>query len=219
MQMSKGRSWISLALAAGVLAGCGSDKKNEEEASPEQAVHIVQPGAPGKASRELTREQAKEAETIKPIAQDVGFMRDMIHHHRQAILMTGWVPQRTQSRDVELMAQRMASSQESEIEQSERWLGDRGFDAGHEHDAARDPMPGMLSPAQLGRLKAAKGRAFDRLFLRYMTIHHQGALTMTRELVDAGGGAETEIGNFVRHVEADQQIEIERMQQVLAKLH
>jgi uncharacterized protein (DUF305 family) len=218
MQMSKGGSWISLAAAACLLAGCGSSKK--EEASPEQAVHIVQPGAPGKASREITPEQAKEADTIKPIAQDVGFMRDMIHHHRQAILMTGWVPQRTQSRDVELMAQRMASSQESEIEQSERWLGDRGFDAGHDHGAAAgSTMPGMLSRAQLDRLKAAKGRAFDRLFLRYMTIHHQGALTMARTLVDEGGGAETEIGNFVRHVEADQQIEIERMRQVLARLH
>jgi uncharacterized protein (DUF305 family) len=216
MRMSKPGSWLVVALTACVVAGCGSGAK--QEASPEQAVHIVQPGAPGKPARELTRAETKEAETVKPIAQDVGFMRDMIHHHRQAILMTGWVPERTQSRDVALMAQRMASSQESEIEQSERWLGDRGFDAGHDHDAASDSMPGMLSPAQLERLKAAKGRAFDRLFLRYMTIHHQGALTMARELIDAGGGAETEIGNFVRHVEADQQIEIERMQQVLARL-
>jgi uncharacterized protein (DUF305 family) len=217
MRMSKGRTWPAVALAACALAACGGDEK--EEPSPEQAVHIVQPGAPGKPSRELTRKQAAEIETPKPIAQDVDFMRRMIHHHRQALVMTALVPERSQSRDVKLMAERMSSSQESEIEQSERWLADRGFDAAHEHGAVSDPMPGMLSQAQLDRLAAGEGREFDRRFLRYMTRHHLGAITMVKELIDEGGGVETEVGYFARHVETDQEIEIARMRQVLAKLH
>jgi uncharacterized protein (DUF305 family) len=64
----------------------------------------------------------------------------------------------------------------------------------------------------------AKGRAFDRLFLRSMIHHHQGALTMVEQLYAAGGGLESEADAFARHVVADQSIEIARMQELLAEL-
>ena len=77
-------------------------------------------------------------------------------------------------------------------------------------------MPGMLSEAELARLAAAQGAAFDRRFLRAMTRHHGGALRMVADLQAADGGAEPEIGAFVRHVEADQAIEIGRMEELLS---
>ena len=61
----------------------------------------------------------------------------------------------------------------------------------------------------MDKLEAAKGKAFDRLFLRYMTQHHQGALTMVQDLVEQGGGVETEIEQFILHVDSDQSIEID----------
>ena len=204
-------SKLALVIAIVVLAGCGGSKPQE----PPSGVSVVRPGAPGKPSRQVSAEELEEAETVKPIAQDITFMRGMIHHHQQAVLMTGWVPPRTQSRAVKLMAERMSLTQTGEIEQYERWLSDRGFDPGHGHGAT-EPMPGMLTQAQLDRLKAAHGKAFDRLFLRYMTQHHRGAIAMVQELYAEGGGTETEIGNFARHIEADQEIEIKRMQEVLA---
>jgi hypothetical protein len=51
-----------------------------------------------------------------------------------------------------------------------------------------------------------------------MIRHHRGALTMVGRLTAAKGGAEPEIGMFTRHVEADQNIEIDRMQDLLAEL-
>jgi uncharacterized protein (DUF305 family) len=207
--MSKPALFIALVL----LASCGGSKAPE----PQSDVSVVRPGAPGKPSQEVSAEELEEAERVEPIAQDIVFMRGMIHHHQQAILMTGWVPQRTQSPAVKLMAERMSATQSGEVEQYEKWLGDRGFDPGHGHGAA-ELMPGMLTPAQLDRLKAASGATFDRLFLRYMTRHHRGAITMVEKLYAEGGGTETEIGNFARHIEADQEIEIKRMRDVLAKL-
>jgi uncharacterized protein (DUF305 family) len=218
MGLSKGRSWVAVIAAGCVIAGCGGGDEKAEAPPPDEAVSIVQPGAPGTPSQKLTRDQAKAVDTAKPIAQDVEFMRGMIHHHRQALLMTGWAPQRASSRDVKLMAQRMASVQKGEIELSERWLSTRGFDAGHEHDGTSSSMPGMLTQAQLDKLEQADGRAFDRLFLRYMTRHHQGAITMVRDLIDDGGGLEVEVNTFARNIESDQEIEIQRMRQVLAKL-
>jgi uncharacterized protein (DUF305 family) len=41
---------------------------------------------------------------------------------------------------------------------------------------------------------------------------------MVRDLYAEGGGQETELDFFARHIEADQEIEIKRMQDVLAKL-
>ena len=76
----------------------------------------------------------------------------------------------------------------------------------------------MLTEPELKRLAAARGVAFDRLFLKSMIRHHEGALTMVAELYAADGGAESEIGAFARHVEADQQIEIGRMRETLAEL-
>jgi uncharacterized protein (DUF305 family) len=123
------------------------------------------------------------------------------------------------------MARRMELSQETEIEQIQRWLRARGVtprDAGdhggHDHGSGEDLPPGMLTSRQLGRLYNADGRRFDRLFLRYMTYHHLGALTMVEQLREAGGGAETEIGVFTNHVEADQGIEIGRMRDLYAEL-
>jgi uncharacterized protein (DUF305 family) len=204
---------LALVAATLMLAGCGGSTPEK----PQPTVRVQQGAAPGKPSQELSAEQVKALEGAKPIAQDIVFMRGMIHHHQQAILMTGWVPERTQNTDIKLMAERMLRTQEGEIEQYEKWLTDRGFDPGHGHGAT-ELMPGMLTEAQLDRLKAADGRAFDRLFLRYMTRHHVGALTMVRDLYSAGGGMESEIDNFARHIEADQEIEIKRMQEVLAEL-
>ena len=37
-------------------------------------------------------------------------MRDMIEHHSQAIVMTGFVDERTEDRDIRLLAERMRSA-------------------------------------------------------------------------------------------------------------
>jgi uncharacterized protein (DUF305 family) len=207
-----------------LLAGCGSSGNDEPE-QPRDVGNVVQPGAPGEPSRKLTAQDVAEIEPVKHTKADVRFMQDMIHHHGQAILMTKWVPRRTESRDIRLMARRMQLSQETEIEQINGWLRARGVKprdpgdhGGHDHGSGEDLPPGMLTSRQLGQLYNADGRRFDRLFLRFMTFHHQGALTMVQQLREAGGGAETEIGVFTNHVEADQGIEIARMRDLYASL-
>jgi len=155
----------------------------------------------------------------------VDFMQAMIHHHWQAVLMTKWVPRRSPGPDVPLMAKRMEISQTAEIELMQDWLRDRGIKpnapgdhSGHDHGTGKGLPPGMLTSRQLGRLYNTHGRAFDRLFLRFMTYHHQGALAMVQQLGEKGGGLEPEISAFTRHVEADQGIEMARMRQLMAEL-
>src|SRR5918992_1911569 len=202
-----------------VLAGC-SGGADDDAPQGEAAPNIVQPGAPGQPSRTLSADELAEIEASEHTDADVAFMHGMIQHHAQALLMTSLVPTRTDSRDLPLLAGRMEISQEDEIRQMRSWLEERGEEApalhrahGHAHGALVGVrMPGMATEAELKHLRAARSMAFDRLFLELMIRHHEGALTMVRDLGLAGGGLEPNVGAFTRHVEADQAIEIARMQ-------
>jgi uncharacterized protein (DUF305 family) len=214
----------ALALAAAVMLGGCFGGSDDGEPRGEAEVRIVQPGAPGEPSKRLSPDELAKIESTKHTQADVDFMRGMIHHHAQALVMTSMVRERSASKDIPLLARRMEISQESEIEVMEKWLTDRGEkppdaeDHKHDHGAGGGLMPGMVSEAKLERLAAAEGREFDALFLKYMMRHHRGALTMVSRLVAADGAAEPEIGAFTRHVEADQEIEIGRMRELLATL-
>jgi uncharacterized protein (DUF305 family) len=221
---------VGLAIVGALIltaTGCslGSDDPAQAEGgttstaqtSTEEQPTIVQPGAPGEGSETLTPEELDAIEVPGATPADIAFMQDMIHHHTQAIRMTGYVPERAQGRAVRLLAKRMRISQEDETAMMARWLEAQGEEAFgvHEED---ELMPGMLTEAELDRMEAARGREFNRLFLEGMIRHHQGAITMVAQLYAAGGGLEPEIDAFARHVEADQTIEIDRMEKLLQGL-
>jgi uncharacterized protein (DUF305 family) len=211
---------VAAIAALALVAGCGGGGSNssEQQVAAEATPNIVQPGAPGEPSRTLTPEEAAKIESTPATEADVQFMQDMIHHHSQAIEMTDWVPSRASSRSVKLIAQRMERSQEGEIEVMERWLQDQGVEAMSDHANHGELMPGMLTGEQMDRLEAGDGRRFDRMFLRYMTQHHRGALQMVNDLRESGGGLQSEIDKFAREVATDQEIEILRMQELLTEV-
>jgi uncharacterized protein (DUF305 family) len=183
---------------------------------------LVQPGAPGEATRAIATSAAVEASRVRPTATDVRFMQGMISHHAQALAMTALLPSRTAREDMRLLARRIELSQADEIAAMRRWLEVHGetvpdLQAHHAHDGAL--MPGMLTPEEMGRLEAATGAQFDRLFLEFMIKHHDGALVMVSELFStAGAGEEPDIFAFASDVDADQRIEIDRMSAMLVEI-
>jgi uncharacterized protein (DUF305 family) len=159
-------------------------------------------------------------------------MQGMIMHHAQAIEMTALIPSHTENKGLRSLGARITSSQDDEIKFMKRWLTARGepvsvHDAmpgmhdSHtsEHDmAAMNLMPGMLTPKQMEALRKATGAEFDRLFLTGMIQHHQGALTMVRDLFEtAGAGQDAEIFGFSTDVDTGQRAEIKIMQAMLEK--
>ena len=80
-------------------------------------------------------------------------------------------------------------------------------------------MAGMLTPDELHRLDAARGSAFDRLYLTGMIKHHQGALDMVAKLfATPAGGQQSEIFALATDVDAGQRAEIARMESMLNTL-
>ncbi|MCG8468432.1 MAG: DUF305 domain-containing protein [Gemmatimonadetes bacterium] len=188
-------------------------------------ARTIQPGAPGEASRVLTTEEAAGLEHPVHSEADVRFMQGMIPHHAQALEMAALIPERTENRMIRLLGQRIEISQRDEIALMGRWLEERGeavpeVGMGHAHGLEQDHlMPGMLSSAQMAQLADARGTDFDRLFLELMIGHHEGALVMVAELFSSvGGGQETVVHRFASDVDADQDMEIQRMRSLLAEL-
>ena len=206
------RSWAWLLVLASVPAvSCRSGSST----SPQ----IIQPGAPGQASRVVDAAAAADLSRVTFTPADVRFMQGMIGHHAQALEMTALVPAHGSSDAIRKLAQRIEISQADEIQMMQEWLTRRGQKVPdqHAHHAPGAPlMPGMLTGEEMARLAQAKGPEFDRLFLQFMIKHHEGALTMVQDLfAQPGAGQESDVFAFASDVDADQRMEIDRMRAAL----
>ena len=182
---------------------------------------IIQPGAPGQASRVVEPGKAADLSKVQFTPSDVTFMQGMIGHHAQALEMTELLKSRSASADMQKLALRIEVSQSDEIRMMQDWLKQRRqpLPDPHAHHKGGMLMPGMLNAEEMARLAAAKGREFDRLFLELMIKHHDGALVMVKDLfAQPGAGQEAEMFAFASDVDADQRMEIERMGAMLAML-
>ena len=206
------QSWARLLLFASVAAvSC----RSATPASPQ----IIQPGAPGQASRVVDAAAAADVSKVPFTPADVRFMQGMIGHHAQALDMTALVATRSSSDAIRKLAQRIELSQADEIKMMQEWLTGRGQkvpDQHAHHAPGATLMPGMLTAEEMARLAQAKGPEFDRLFLEFMIKHHEGALTMVQDLfAQPGAGQESDVFAFASDVDADQRREIERMRAAL----
>jgi uncharacterized protein (DUF305 family) len=190
------------------------------EPTAAQPPRIVQPGAPGQPTREISPEQAADTSAVRHTPADVRFMQGMLGHHAQALEMAALVPSRSRNEALQLLARRIDVSQRDEMQMMRDWITRRGESLPDPHaHHAHDRMPGMLTDEQMQALAAAEGAAFDRLFLEGMIQHHAGALTMVTELfATPGAGQEPEMFDFASEVEADQAMEIARMRALLKEL-
>lgn len=154
-------------------------------------------------------------------------MQGMIMHHAQAVEMTALISSHTENKDLRSLGARISSSQSDEIKFMKRWLAARGEPISMAMPGMKDMnssgqpmplMPGMLTPQQMDALREAKGNEFDHLFLTGMIQHHNGALTMVKDLFDtAGAGQDAELFNFATDVDSGQRAEIRIMQGMLEK--
>jgi uncharacterized protein (DUF305 family) len=206
----------ALVLSAAASASCRT-------AAPAAAKPpIVQPGAPGRASQVITAAQASDLSQVQYTGADIKFMQGMIGHHAQAVEMVALVPQRTVSDAVRKLALRIDVSQQDEMKMMREWLQARGQqipDPRAHHMMGTTLMPGMLTAEEMARLAAATGAEFDRLFLEGMIKHHSGAITMVHDLFATEGAGQTpEIFSYASDVDADQRMEIDRMDSMLREL-
>jgi len=218
-------AWVLAMLAVSTAAVFLCSNARAWQAEGAKPV-VVQPGAPGEPSKTLP---ASTKGTLPPRSKaDAEFMQGMIMHHAQAVEMTALIESHTENKELRALGARISSSQMDEIKFMKRWLAARGvkttimempamagMNMPHEGTTL---MPGMLTPDKMDALRKAKGAEFDRLFLTGMIQHHNGALTMVKELFDtAGAGQDAELFGFATDVDTGQRAEIRIMQGMLDK--
>ena len=150
---------------------------------------------------------------------DVEFMQGMIAHHAQAIYMSRMAEAHGASPRLLRLAMKIDQSQVAEIRIMQDWLRSNGQAAPDTGSWRTMKMVGMISDEQLKELDAAKGVEFDRLFLEFMIIHHEGALQMVKDLfATPRAGQEVDVNVFANDVVSVQTAEIGAMRRMLSEL-
>jgi uncharacterized protein (DUF305 family) len=174
------------------LTGCSqSDGATPVGAGDDVArSQILQPGRPGEANQTLPPDATVPSAPFNDA--DASFMRMMIPHHAQALEMSELARTRASDEAVLSLARRIEGAQGPEIRSMSSWLASRDLalpetadQADHSGHSAGS-MAGMLTEAQMAELEAARGPEFDRLYLAGMIQHHQGAVDMAGEELEAG---------------------------------
>lgn len=188
------------AATLGLLAGCGTPTSTGPTDAP-----------PPSSAAGAGQHQHNQA--------DVAFLQHMIPHHSQAVTMARLASNRAAAPQVRELASRIEAAQGPEISQMSGLLtawgvpfpatGSTGGMNGAEHGA----MSGMMSDQQMAQLTAAAGGEFDRMFLKMMIGHHQGALTMAQ--TELAQGTNSDARQLAQRIIVAQQGEITEMQTLL----
>ena len=156
--------------------------------------------------------------TTDPNQADIAFMQMMVPHHAQAVEMAELARRHAVDPGVRRLAARIRAAQGPEIVSMSAWLEEHGIPAAPEdglsgHHGGSAQMMGMLTPAEMDALAAARGREFDRLFLEGMIGHHQGALRMANTV--AVKGIDVRVLELAGDVSLTQNAEIAQLRQLL----
>ena len=114
---------------------------------------------------------------------DVMFAQMMVPHHEQAVEMADLALERPSSAEVTGLARKIKAAQGPEIASMQAWLRAWGAPAAADGSGHTGHGGGMMSDDDMGRLEAAQGVAFDRMWLTMMIEHHEGAVVMAKDVL------------------------------------
>ncbi|MFT4166763.1 MAG: DUF305 domain-containing protein [Microlunatus sp.] len=148
---------------------------------------------------------------------DIMFVTMMIPHHEQAVEMSDLLLAKSGvDADVRKLAEQIKAAQQPEIDQMKSWLADWGIDDSQldsmDHS---DHMDGMLTKEQLDKLRKADGPTGQRLYLEGMIEHHQGAVDMANNVLEAGQNPD--VKKLAQEIVTSQQAEIAEMNTMLGR--
>jgi uncharacterized protein (DUF305 family) len=137
------------------------------------------------------------------------FAQMMIPHHSQAVTMSELALANTTNPEILSLATAIRDAQAPEIAQMQSWLEQSDYSGTH---AGHMDMGGMLSDEELAELSAATGPTFDRLFLKGMIAHHEGAIEMLSMIKNS---TNSEVKKLSADILTSQSAEIEAMKALL----
>ncbi|MEC4613261.1 DUF305 domain-containing protein [Tsukamurella tyrosinosolvens] len=142
---------------------------------------------------------------------DVDFATMMYPHHAQAVEMAKLVDGKGARPEVVELASEIQGAQQPEMDAFTRLLAQWGKPA--PSSTMEHAMDGMMTPAQMEKLRTLRGPDFDREWLTMMIAHHKGAITMAD--TELAKGVNPENRKIAEQIKSGQQAEITRMEKLL----
>jgi uncharacterized protein (DUF305 family) len=138
---------------------------------------------------------------------DLRFLDQMILHHQGGVLMTEHMVQNSAHSELRDLAQRIITAQRREIDQMRAWRSQWYPDA-----PAAPAMPGMggtmMNRGQMAQMMGGQEQ-LDRMFLQMMIPHHQDAISMARQAIEAS--EHPEVSGLAEAIISSQTAEIDEM--------
>ncbi|MHC0065811.1 DUF305 domain-containing protein [Nostoc sp. UIC 10890] len=149
---------------------------------------------------------------------DLRFIDAMIPHHQGAVEMAKEAQQKSKRPEIKKLADDIIKSQNQEITQMKQWrqawypsAGDKPMayssQMGHMMEMSSDQMQAMMMSQDLGAADAE----FDLRFINAMIPHHEGAVTMAKDVLSKS--KRPEVKQLAQEIINAQNTEIKQMQQ------
>jgi uncharacterized protein (DUF305 family) len=153
---------------------------------------------------------------------EVGFARDMLTHHAQAVDMATILRDRTDDPEMRQLALDIMLTQQGQIGQIQGWLAVWRYPVASTGPAmawmgmpTSGPMPGMATPEQINQLRALTDLEADVLFLQLMILHHRYGVIMGQAALERV--KRPEVHALAQSIVNAQTTEIAAMQDVLQR--
>jgi uncharacterized protein (DUF305 family) len=121
----------------------------------------------------------------------------MIPHHKQAVCISELAQSVSKNPELLALADQIVVEQAEEIDTMTPWLNGSEIDYGM-------VMDGMLTAKQLQELESASGSEFDKLYLQFMVIHHEGAVKMAAAAARLSDPELTDFANNIIETQNDE---------------
>ncbi len=147
---------------------------------------------------------------------DVMFVQMMLPHHQEALQMAKWAQSNASNAEVKDLAMKIQMQGQPQLGKLNGWLAAWDKQPLADDDSMMTSMPGMMSSAEMAKMKKMKGSAFDRMFARTMITHHQGALKVTQDEITKGGNSK--VKSMAKTIQTSLRTELSQMKQLLPTL-
>ncbi|MEU7829952.1 DUF305 domain-containing protein [Nonomuraea sp. NPDC049129] len=203
--------------AVALLTACGSSTPTTTAAGAGAA-----PAASSNdgASADVTNMDGMDMSSSKPKADfndgDVMFVQMMLPHHQEALRMAKWAQTNASNAKVKDLAMKMQMEAQPQLSKLNNWLTAWDKEPMADDDPMMTSTPGMMSSAEMAKMRQMKGGMFDRMFTQMMISHHQGAIKVTQNEIARGSNAKTK--TMAKTIQTSLRSELAELKQLLPTL-
>ena len=201
--------------AGGSDSGTEHDHKNDSQTVVDHSQ--MDHSKMGHGSMDHSKMASSPGAADSPV--DLQFIDSMIAHHQGAVDMAKLGIGRAGRAEMKTFCAAVIADQEREITQMKRWRDEWFKNAS---PAINMDFPGMregMNGMDMSKLEALAGNDFDVEFVRQMVPHHEGALLMSRALIQRNDdeAPRTELRRLAESIIKTQDLEIAQMKKWLAE--